>query len=206
MNTIMNTTFYHGTSLEATLSIQEHGFDVGRSGSNAGQNLGKGAGSSNLFDLSAPYKPFSINLQGLVRTGIYVTGTLAKAMEYTTKKPHGGCILQLVVDMGNCLHLDPSNLHLQKTWQDAGFDSAHAPDKLLGPHNMEEFCIKEPRRVLQLAVVTPCDAVKAAAAGFKPVQDPRGPPIHWAHWGQWYAPCAHPEFYAARARNSPTAI
>jgi hypothetical protein len=48
MNTI-NTTFYHGTSLEATLSIQEHGFDVERSGSNAGQNLGKGAGSSNVL-------------------------------------------------------------------------------------------------------------------------------------------------------------
>ena len=36
------TEFYHGTSLEAALAIQARGFDVDRSGSNAGAMLGKG--------------------------------------------------------------------------------------------------------------------------------------------------------------------
>jgi len=31
------TTFYHGTSVEAALAIQEQGFDPERSGSNAGK-------------------------------------------------------------------------------------------------------------------------------------------------------------------------
>ena len=34
------TEFYHGTSLEAALAIQSDGFDVGRSGSNAGGPVG----------------------------------------------------------------------------------------------------------------------------------------------------------------------
>ena len=37
-----NRTFYHGTSLEAALSIQSTGFDASRPGSN-GRNLGTGA-------------------------------------------------------------------------------------------------------------------------------------------------------------------
>ena len=36
------TEFYHGTSLEAALTIQEKGFDVDLSGSNAGAMLGPG--------------------------------------------------------------------------------------------------------------------------------------------------------------------
>ena len=37
-----SSTFYHGTSLAAALSIQRAGFDVARSGSNAGRRLGAG--------------------------------------------------------------------------------------------------------------------------------------------------------------------
>jgi hypothetical protein len=37
-----NPTFYHGTSLEAAINIQEVGFDVQLSGSNAGAALGRG--------------------------------------------------------------------------------------------------------------------------------------------------------------------
>ena len=36
------TIFYHGTSVEAALAIQEKGFDPERSGTNAGALLGKG--------------------------------------------------------------------------------------------------------------------------------------------------------------------
>ena len=51
------TEFYHGTSVEAAMSIQATGFDVSRSGSNAGAMLGP---------------------------GLYVTTTLQKALTYAT--------------------------------------------------------------------------------------------------------------------------
>ena len=51
----MQTEFYHGTSLEAIMAIQESGFRVDLSGSNAGAALGP---------------------------GVYVTTTLLKALNY----------------------------------------------------------------------------------------------------------------------------
>ena len=63
----VNTTYYHGTSLQTTLSIQRVGFDVGRSARTpAGRRLGD---------------------------GVYVTDHLGKAMRYAQGRPHGGCVL-----------------------------------------------------------------------------------------------------------------
>eukprot|EP01050_Picozoa_sp_SAG11_P027526 SAG11_NODE_7008_length_1209_cov_1.750450_2_plen_268_part_00 len=96
------TEFYHGTSLQAAINIQQRGFDVSLSGSNAA--LGK---------------------------GVYITTTLEKALNYAKPKPHGGVIFKLRVDLGNCLTLvkgDP----LMKTWADNGYDSAYAPTGVIG--------------------------------------------------------------------------
>ena len=123
----VNTTYYHGTSLQAALSIQRAGFDVGRSGSNAGRLLGD---------------------------GVYVTDQLGKAMRYAQGRPHGCCVLQLEVDIGNCLHLDSSNLGLRQTWQACNmYDSAHAAEGVLGSGSKEEYCVKDPRRITQLRQV-----------------------------------------------------
>ena len=157
-NDSANRTFYHGTSLEAALSIQNSGFDASRSGSNAGTLLGN---------------------------GVYVTDQLSKAMNYTEGKPHGGCVLQLDVDIGNCLHLSSSNLHMKKTWHSNGYDSAHAAEEVLSSGSKEEYCIGDARRVKQLEVVTLCDAGKARAAGFKTVTNSAGPPNHCNYWTDW---------------------
>ena len=70
------TTFYHGTpALENVLAIQRGGFDVGRSGANAGQMLGP---------------------------GVYVTTSLEKAMNYARE---GGAVFRLEVDLGRCAQL-----------------------------------------------------------------------------------------------------
>jgi len=69
-------TFYHGTpALENVLAIQRGGFDVGRSGANAGQMLGP---------------------------GVYVTTSLEKAMNYARE---GGAVFRLEVDLGRCAQL-----------------------------------------------------------------------------------------------------
>ena len=87
------TEFYHGTSLEAALSIQEHGFRVDLSGTNAGALLG---------------------------AGVYMTTTLNKALQYAKGNPHGGAIFKLHVHLGQCYDVvdgiaDP----LRTTWADA---------------------------------------------------------------------------------------
>jgi hypothetical protein len=70
-------TFYHGTpALGNVLAIQRAGFDVGRSGANAGQMLG---------------------------AGVYVTTSLKKAMNYARE---GGAVFRLKVDLGRCLKLE----------------------------------------------------------------------------------------------------
>ena len=74
------TTFYHGTPvLENVLAIQRVGFDVRRSGTNAGQMLGP---------------------------GVYVTTSLEKAMNYASE---GGAVFRLEVDLGRCARLVPQS-------------------------------------------------------------------------------------------------
>jgi len=82
-------TFYHGTSIEAALEIQEYGFDVSRAGTNAGSLLGP---------------------------GVYCTTTLEKAMDYAKGNPASGIIFELRADLGRCKTLAAGDA-LMKTWQ-----------------------------------------------------------------------------------------
>jgi len=110
--------FYHGTSLEAAMKIQQVGFDVGRSGSNNGAQLGR---------------------------GLYVTTTMQKALNYAAKHPCQGAIFELKVDLGRCytVHVNDSN---RAKWQEMGYDSAWAPEGVLpAAGSFEENCIKDPR-------------------------------------------------------------
>jgi len=65
-----------------------------------------------------------------------MSGDITKAIVYAQKQLHGGCILQLEVDIGYCLDLNQSNMELRHTWQAAGYDSVHAAEGVLhnGPH------------------------------------------------------------------------
>ena len=110
------TEFYHGTSVEAAMSIQATGFDVSRSGSNAGAMLGP---------------------------GLYVTTTLQKALTYATTghRPHGGAVFKLKVDLGNCYTVRQNDPYMSR-WQER-YDSAWSADGVNG--KMEEHCIKDPR-------------------------------------------------------------
>ncbi len=108
-------TLYHGTSLEAALNIQKVGFDVARSGSNAGAALG---------------------------SGLYVTSTLEKAMNYAKRMPCQGAIFELQVQLGKCFRVSSNDSNMAK-WQEMGHDSAWAAAGIIGER--EENCIKDPR-------------------------------------------------------------
>ena len=110
-------TFYHATSEENALRIQERGFVI-------------------------PDGP-----GGLLGRGVYCTSTLKKAMDYL-KGPHGGVILQLKIDLGNCKQL-VENDPMMKTWQNHGYDSAWAPFSAVNPGDKgkEENCVKDPKKI-----------------------------------------------------------
>jgi len=67
-------------------------------------------------------------------------------MEYL-KGPYGGIVLQLKVDLGNCIQLVPND-PMMKTWQ-SQYDSAWAPFSAVNPGDMgkEENCVKDPKRI-----------------------------------------------------------
>ena len=116
-------TFYHATSEENALRIQERGFVI-------------------------PDGP-----GGLLGRGVYCTSTLKKAMDYL-KGPHGGVILQLKIDLGNCKQL-VENDPMMKTWQNHGYDSAWAPFSAVNPGDKgkEENCVKDPKRITVVAAI-----------------------------------------------------
>jgi len=66
-------------------------------------------------------------------------------MDYAKKKPAGGIIFELRVDLGNCKTLEKDD-PMMKTWQDNGFDSAWAP-KGANTRGLEENCVKDPSRI-----------------------------------------------------------
>ena len=81
--------FYHGTSLAAALKIQEEGFRVDLSGSNAGDLLGP---------------------------GVYMTTTLNKALHYAKTKSSGGVIFRLKVQLGRCYQVTVKIARLRMLW------------------------------------------------------------------------------------------
>lgn len=110
--------FYHGTSLEAAISIQKKGFRVDLSGTNAGAALGP---------------------------GVYITTTLEKALNYAKANPCQGAVLQLEVHLGRCYEVKDDSLAERKAWQERGYDSAWAKEGVIGER--EENCVVDPTRV-----------------------------------------------------------
>jgi hypothetical protein len=117
------TEFYHGTSLEAILAIQDSGFRVDLSGTNAGAMLGP---------------------------GVYITTTLAKALNYAkgnagSLNPAAGGVFQLEVDLGRCYTVRSNTRGERKGWASQGYDSAWAAAGIIG--EMEENCVRDPARI-----------------------------------------------------------
>ena len=102
------------------MAIQETGFRVDLSGSNAGAALGP---------------------------GVYVTTTLQKALNYaqgTAGKPNwaDGGVLVLEVALGRCYRLRSSSQEERTSWAARGYDSAWAAEGVIGIR--EENCVRDP--------------------------------------------------------------
>jgi hypothetical protein len=128
--------FYHGTSLENALGIQRHGFDVKRSGTNAGAMLGP---------------------------GLYVTASLEKALNYAKRMPAKGVIMRLEIDLGRVYTCKPQDPHL-RDWSSIGYDSAYSPEGANGVR--EEHCIADPNKRVQILDCVLGNTRKAHSAGY----------------------------------------
>ena len=130
------TEFYHGTSLEAILAIQEGGFRVDLSGSNAGAALGP---------------------------GVYITTTLQKALNYAKPNPAAGGVFQLQVYLDKCYQVASNDQGERTGWVAKGFDSAWASAGVIGQR--EENCVRDPNRV-RITNVVLGNTGEAAKLGF----------------------------------------
>eukprot|EP01043_Picozoa_sp_COSAG02_P052560 COSAG02_NODE_5681_length_4131_cov_3.322669_6_plen_209_part_00 len=99
------------------MAIQEGGFRVDLAGSNAEMALGR---------------------------GVYVTTTLQTALKCAESNPVAGGVLHLLIDLGWCYQVRAPGLH-QKTWAQNGYDSAWAPQGVIG--QSEEHCVLDPARI-----------------------------------------------------------
>ena len=109
--------FYHGTTVEKAVRIQEEGFKI-------------------------PPGP-----GGLLGRGVYATCTINKATEYSSPGVFGGIIFELKIDIGKCKDLkidDPMMKTWQKDYDSAWLPfSANDPSAL----GKQENCIKDPKRI-----------------------------------------------------------
>ena len=120
-------TLYHGTSLEAALSIQRTGFDT------------------NQFAVSGR----------MLGNGIYLSPTIGKSLLYADglcrPNPFGGVVLIVKVNIGACLELKASNSRFSNKWAQWGYDSCYLPGGIWGrlgtDRKYDEYCIKNSSRI-----------------------------------------------------------
>ncbi len=102
------------------------------------------------------------NAGAMLGSGIYITTTLEKAMNYAKVKEHSGAIFKLKVNLGNCLELKRNDPHMTD-WHTLGYDSAFSPAGANGQR--EENCVRDPSRI-QIEDVILGHTGHAARAGF----------------------------------------
>ena len=120
-------TLYHGTSLEAALSIQRTGFDV------------------NQFAVSGR----------MLGNGVYLSPTIGKSLMYADglcrPNPLGGVVLIVKVNIGTCLELRATDRGISNKWGQLGYDSCYLPGGLWGrpgtDRKYDEYCIKDSSRI-----------------------------------------------------------
>jgi len=134
-------TFYHATSPENALKIQDYGFVI-------------------------PPGP-----GGMLGRGVYCSSTLQKAMDYANGKPHGGVVLELKIDLGRCKELevnDPMMKTWQENGYDSAWCPFSAVDP--ADRGKEENCIKDPARITVVRTFA-ADTSRIKQGGYHIVND-----------------------------------
>ena len=96
-------------------------------------------------------------------SGLYVTASLEKALNYAKLMPAKGVIMRLEIDLGRVYTCQPQDPHL-KDWSSIGYDSAYSPNGANGIR--EEHCIADPSRRVQILDCVLGNTRKAQSAGY----------------------------------------
>lgn len=94
---------------------------------------------------------FTQSSDGMLGPGVYVSRNQKKAERYPLNSPPTDrVVLKLSVDCGKIKRIDKDNHPLQKTWHNAGYDTAWVPPNCgmkAVPSGLEEDCVWDPQRI-----------------------------------------------------------
>ncbi|XP_062378524.1 protein PFC0760c-like [Sardina pilchardus] len=91
---------------------------------------------------------------GMLGPGVYVSRSFAKAACYPRgAKGHKRAVLKLSVRVGRVKMIDRQGHHLQKSWHQAGYDTAWVPPNCgMVKSGRQENCVWDPKRIRVLSI------------------------------------------------------
>ncbi|KAJ8275637.1 hypothetical protein COCON_G00073890 [Conger conger] len=100
---------------------------------------------------------FTPSKDGMLGRGVYLSRDIKKASRYPLNVAEGDRrVLVLKVNVGKVKKIDHQGHPLQKTWHDAGYNTAWVPPNCgMVPSGLEEDCIWNPCRIKVIRVIEP---------------------------------------------------
>ncbi|XP_061105440.1 uncharacterized protein LOC133133356 [Conger conger] len=100
---------------------------------------------------------FTPSKDGMLGRGVYLSRDIKKASRYPLNVVEGDRrVLVLKVNVGKVKKIDHQGHPLQKTWHDAGYNTAWVPPNCgMVPSGLEEDCIWNPCRIKVIRVIEP---------------------------------------------------
>uniref|UniRef100_A0A3Q1EWA6 Grass carp reovirus (GCRV)-induced gene 2l n=1 Tax=Acanthochromis polyacanthus TaxID=80966 RepID=A0A3Q1EWA6_9TELE len=108
---------------------------------------------------------FRRSADGMLGRGVYLSRNLEKASRYPLEEPeHNRVVLKVRVNVGKVIAIKYQPHPYQKTWHDAGYDTAWVPPNCgMVRSGLEENCVWDPERIRIIGILEP-----------QPVQVPHG--------------------------------
>lgn len=97
---------------------------------------------------------FICSADGMLGPGVYVSRSFKKAACYPKRaKGHKLAVLKLSVRVGRVKKIDRQDHHLQKSWHQAGYDTAWVPPNCgMVKSGRQENCVWDPKRIRVLSI------------------------------------------------------
>uniref|UniRef100_A0A3P8S6R2 Poly [ADP-ribose] polymerase n=1 Tax=Amphiprion percula TaxID=161767 RepID=A0A3P8S6R2_AMPPE len=94
---------------------------------------------------------------GMLGRGVYLSRDLQKASRYPLNYPDWDkVVLKVVVNVGEVVVINYQHHPLQKTWHDAGYDTAWVPPNCgMVRSGLEENCVWDPNRIQIIKAIEP---------------------------------------------------
>uniref|UniRef100_A0A3P8S4Z1 Poly [ADP-ribose] polymerase n=1 Tax=Amphiprion percula TaxID=161767 RepID=A0A3P8S4Z1_AMPPE len=100
---------------------------------------------------------FRQSADGMLGQGVYLSRDLQKASRYPLEeREHNRVVLKVRVNVGEVVVINYQHHPLQKTWHDAGYDTAWVPPNCgMVKSGLEENCVWDPNRIQIIKAIEP---------------------------------------------------